>query len=418
MTSAVWTELEERAAASGAEYIIDWNVTVLPTDRTDAEAAAREVLSLLTKSQEGDFQHTQFGEVSTRKFRWGLVDSPFSRSIEGKWGVLRIHEYANRKHLRLDRFPLEISYLLRAVSEIRNLTIEIREVKTPSHFISGLLQLQSDHVVLSYPAQQAPELTRFAIVKELIHLLEEPRVDAPRPDEQIDALFENEEAVLNEMYKNWAALELLYPAAWRHQDLRQLNRGSISTSALAERYGIPEFLVATGLGALNFNLEPLTRLHYRETPRTWVAKLVSDVHHLKREESNAFPTSPDEQYREELVSAAGGLYSTEEVASLLGVSETDVHSLRRSNKLLALNIDGVSRYPRAQFNETTKDTVAGIASVVEALAKQNPWITLEFLITPDSVLGGISPLNALRRGGEMRQKVERQIRVSAGNGFA
>jgi hypothetical protein len=425
MTSTIWTELAERTAAGAAKYIIDWNVTIRPTKPTDADAAAREVLGLLIKSREDYFQQTQIGGVPARKFGIDTLGSLFSRHIgelrwKRKWGALRIRDYASRSQLRLDRFPIDIDYLLRTVSELKKLNIEIRKVETQSHFISALLQVHgNDRVVLSYPAQQAPEWTRFAIAKELIHLLNEPQGSAQRPQEQIEAVVASEqEAILNEMYKNWAALEVVYPAVQRHQDLRLLNRGSISPAVLAERYGIPEFLVETALGALNFNVEPLTGLYYREPPRTWVAKLLTDVPPLSDERGEAFPASPDEQYREELMSAAGGLCSISEVASLLGVSETDVRSLRKANKLLALDIAGVPKYPRAQFDETTKDIVVGVGPVVEALAKQNPWVTLEFLTAPDSVLGGISPLNALRQGGEMRQKVERQMRVSVGDGFA
>jgi hypothetical protein len=425
MTNTIWAELAERTAAGAAKYIIDWNVTVRPTEPADAEAAAREVLRLLIQSGEDYFQQTQFGGIPTRKFGMDVFGSLFGRHIRDfrwkrNWGALRIRDYASRDQLRLDRFPIDIDYLLRTVSQLKKLNIEIREVKTDSHFVSALLQMYgNDRVVLSYPAQQAPELTRFAIAKELIHLLDEPQDIAQRPHEQIEAVVASEqEAILNEMYKNWAALEVLYPAVWRHQDLRQLNKGSISAAALAERYGIPEFLVETGLGSLNFNLERLSRLYYREPQRTWVAKLLTDVLPLSDEKDEAFPTSPDEQYREELMGAAGGLYSTSEVASLLGIPEADVRSLRNANKLLALDIAGAPKYPRAQFDETTKDVVAGVAPVVEALAKQNPWVALEFLITPDSVLGGISPLNALRQGGEMREKVKRQMRISSGDGFA
>ena len=220
------------------------------------------------------------------------------------------------------------------------------------------------------------------------------------------------------MYKNWAALELLYPVAERHKDLRQLSTGSLSPADLVKRYEIPEFLVETALGALNFNLESVPRLRYREPPHTWIAKLLSDAPPWEAPERESVPSTPDEEYRAELASAAGGLYSATEAAALLGISEEDVETLQRNNKILSVVIDGIRLYPRGQFDDISGGVVPGIASVVEALANQNPWITLEFLITPDSVLGGIAPLNALRRGGEMRHEVERQVRVNVGDGFA
>lgn len=426
MISPVWAELVKQTAA--AKYVIDWNVALLPAGWADAEIAAHEVLGLLLRPGEGHPRRTlfphltaRFPHLTARKFGlFHLYGRASDRHREESSGPYTVYEYAAKKGLRLDQPPIAIEDLLSAVSEIKNLSVEIRKVRANSRFVAALLQIhEAGRVVLTYPEEQSPEVTRFAIAKELIHLLSESQAGTRPIDQQIEALVLNEEATEQEMYKNWAALEVLYPGPQRSQDLRLLNRGAISFNVLAQRYKIPEFLVRTAIDSFHFSLEPLAELQPSRAPqRAGVSHSISDIRRPKPVEDKTIRVSPDEPYRSELVSAAGGLYSTKEVASFLERPETEIRSLRRANKLLSVETEGAEWYPRAQFDETTKEVVQGIDSVVEGFAKQNPWITLEFLVTPDSVLGGISPLNALRQGGEMRARVERQIRINDGDGFA
>ena len=39
-----------------------------------------------------------------------------------------------------------------------------------------------------------------------------------------------------------------------------------------------------------------------------------------------------------------------------------------------------------------------------------PWVSLEFLITADDVLGGLSPRAALLKGGDLRERVATPVR--------
>lgn len=49
--------------------------------------------------------------------------------------------------------------------------------------------------------------------------------------------------------------------------------------------------------------------------------------------------------------------------------------------------------------------------------ESGPWATLDFLLAPDERLDGVSPLETLRRGGNMAE-VDRLLRTELGDGFA
>jgi hypothetical protein len=57
-----------------------------------------------------------------------------------------------------------------------------------------------------------------------------------------------------------------------------------------------------------------------------------------------------------------------------------------------------------------------VPEVVRGLAHAGPWVTLDFLLAPDTVLGGRTPLQALQAGDH--NEVLRLVRASQGDGFA
>jgi hypothetical protein len=60
--------------------------------------------------------------------------------------------------------------------------------------------------------------------------------------------------------------------------------------------------------------------------------------------------------------------------------------------------------------------IPGLAEVVRGLAAAGPWVTLDFLLAPDTVLAGRTPLQALQDGDH--DAVLRLVRASQGDGFA
>jgi hypothetical protein len=60
--------------------------------------------------------------------------------------------------------------------------------------------------------------------------------------------------------------------------------------------------------------------------------------------------------------------------------------------------------------------IPGLAEVVRGFAAAGPWVTLDFLLAPDTALGGRTPLQALQAGD--RAEVMRLVRAGQGEGFA
>jgi len=123
--------------------------------------------------------------------------------------------------------------------------------------------------------------------------------------------------------------------------------------------------------------------------------------------------------RERLASRAGGLPSAAQAARTLGgISRQAVDKRRRAKQLLAVRVAGDWRYPAAQFG--ADGTVPGALSSVLAMASElgmGAWATLDFLLTPDAALGGLAPMDALRRGGAEADAVGRVLEAAKADAY-
>lgn len=123
------------------------------------------------------------------------------------------------------------------------------------------------------------------------------------------------------------------------------------------------------------------------------------------------------EHREAVVRRAGGMLSAEDAGKLLRMSRQGVDKRRRSKALLAVRQGGDWLYPRAQFHE--HEAIPGLADVIRGFEASGPWVTLEFLVTEDDVLGGLTPREALLKGGELRGRVTTLVSgQESGEGFA
>lgn len=123
------------------------------------------------------------------------------------------------------------------------------------------------------------------------------------------------------------------------------------------------------------------------------------------------------EHREALVRRAGGMLSAEEAGHLLHITRQAIDKRRRGRTLLAIRQGGNWLYPRAQFHE--HEALPGLSEVINGFQVSGPWVTLEFLLTEDSVLDGIAPREGLLRGDEMRERVMTLVRGNKdGEGFA
>lgn len=97
-----------------------------------------------------------------------------------------------------------------------------------------------------------------------------------------------------------------------------------------------------------------------------------------------------------LMAAGGGPWGVERVAEHLGVSRAAVDKRRRTQGLIGI-IDGARavKYPSWQFTST--GTIPGLEDVLRKMAVQDPWMRIQFFLTPDVDLEA-TPLEALKRG--------------------
>jgi len=121
--------------------------------------------------------------------------------------------------------------------------------------------------------------------------------------------------------------------------------------------------------------------------------------------------------RERLAAMAHGLLSAEEAGRILGgITRQAVDKRRRAGQLLAVRVANDWRYPAAQFG-ATGEVAERLADVLHALAELSPWAVLDFLLTNDDALGGLSPLAALRRGGRRADEALRIARAQKADVF-
>ena len=106
--------------------------------------------------------------------------------------------------------------------------------------------------------------------------------------------------------------------------------------------------------------------------------------------------------------------SADEAGRILGITRQAVDKRRRAGSLLAVREGSDWRYPACQFDNG--EVVVGIPDVVRGLGSTSPWVAFDFLLAPDTVLAGRTPLEALRAG--ERDPVLRLVQWAQGDGFA
>ena len=123
------------------------------------------------------------------------------------------------------------------------------------------------------------------------------------------------------------------------------------------------------------------------------------------------------EIKQRLVKEAGGLLTASQMGALLGgISRQAVDKRRRAGQLLAVRVGNDWRYPAIQVDRD--GTVPeGLAMVLRYMTDSGPWSILDFLMTSDSVLEGLTPLEALRRGGSLAATVDRQLAAAAADAY-
>lgn len=102
--------------------------------------------------------------------------------------------------------------------------------------------------------------------------------------------------------------------------------------------------------------------------------------------------------KKELIEAFGGCVSSEEVATILGISPQGVNQRRQRGRLIALS-EGKGKYiyPLWQFTENG-ETLPGLKEVLKILKQLDCWMQITFFLNPHLRLGNKTPLEMLRLG--------------------
>lgn len=111
----------------------------------------------------------------------------------------------------------------------------------------------------------------------------------------------------------------------------------------------------------------------------------------------------------ELLKNAGGTYSLQEVADLLGTSPAATRKRRDRGNLLAIKIRGHYRYPAWQFTEAG-DVIPGIPEVLSGMTDSDAASQIRFFLTPLSELEGQRPIDWLQEG----KPLEPVLRIAEG----
>jgi hypothetical protein len=121
--------------------------------------------------------------------------------------------------------------------------------------------------------------------------------------------------------------------------------------------------------------------------------------------------------RERLAEKAGGLLSAAVFGKALGISRQAVDKRRRADQALAVRVANDWRYPAMQLSEDGQ-IYPGLPDILRAGAASGltGWAMLDFLLAPDSALGGSAPADILRRGADMLE-VLRILRAASVDAF-
>jgi len=101
--------------------------------------------------------------------------------------------------------------------------------------------------------------------------------------------------------------------------------------------------------------------------------------------------------KQQMLEAAGGALTSEQVAEVLGISRQAVDKRRASNQLLALT-QGKRGYSYPSFQFEDGKTISGLEEVLEELKDLDPWMQMVFFTSPNERLEGKTPLGKLKKG--------------------
>jgi len=145
-------------------------------------------------------------------------------------------------------------------------------------------------------------------------------------------------------------------------------------------------------------LRPIKKAFEAGRPLKALAMLAEHVKPIANDDSViAAALMRGAQRKMELTEQAGGMLSSSRAAEILSISPQALHKRQAKGGLIAVAlIGGDLGYPAFQFE--SDQVTAGIGEILAAIAIDDPWMRLNFILSPLDELGETSPLDAIRRG--------------------
>jgi hypothetical protein len=103
-----------------------------------------------------------------------------------------------------------------------------------------------------------------------------------------------------------------------------------------------------------------------------------------------------DEYKRGLIRKAGGGLEEDLVADWLGMSLPELRRYTEAGDLIAVDMDGRTVYPAFQLKNPT--TILHMRKILSVMPIRSSWMRLEWFLTPDSVLDGDTPWEALQAG--------------------
>ncbi len=100
--------------------------------------------------------------------------------------------------------------------------------------------------------------------------------------------------------------------------------------------------------------------------------------------------------KQQMLEAAGGALTSEQVSEVLGISRQAVDKRRGSNQLLGLT-QGRRGYSYPSFQFEDGKTITGLEEVLGELKDLDPWMQMVFFTSPNERLEGKTPREQLRK---------------------
>jgi hypothetical protein len=101
--------------------------------------------------------------------------------------------------------------------------------------------------------------------------------------------------------------------------------------------------------------------------------------------------------RERLLDVEGGTRSADEVATHLNVTRQAINKRRQQGALIGLDA-GRHGYLYPAWQLVRNGTIVGLAEVLGALVQHDPWMKHIFMVSRNTRLADLSPLDGLRQG--------------------